>query len=95
MDYSIVSKKRPSYKSMTKCVLVSGHDGFDAVLDISPTMLNLTHCGKSYFRMTTGSYKVFDDGSVGALYLWDGWADQKLASKSSMPTSPADQSKTA
>lgn len=66
-------KKRPPYKSMTKCVLVSdtGKEGVDAVLDIVPTMMNLTREGKSYFRMD--SWQTFPDGSIGAVYLWYGY----------------------
>lgn len=66
-------KKRPSYKSMTKCVLVSdtGKDGIDAVLEIAPTMNSLTREGKSYFRMD--AWQTFPDGSIGALYLWSGY----------------------
>lgn len=71
----IVVKKRPPYKSMTKCVLVSdtGPEGVDAVLDIVPTMKNITRNGREYFRMD--SWQTFPDGSIGAVYLWYGYGE--------------------
>lgn len=71
-------KKRPPYKSMTKCVLVSdiGEEGVGAVLEIVPTMKNLTREGKSYFRMDVT--QTFPDGSIGALYLWTGYGPAQM-----------------
>jgi hypothetical protein len=58
---------------MTKCVLVSdvGQEGIDAIIELAPTMKNLTREGKSYFRMDV--WQSFPDGSIGALYLWTGY----------------------
>jgi hypothetical protein len=69
-----MNTRPPKLSEHVACVLVEGPaDG--TILPIAPTMKNITHSGERYFRMS--SWREFDDGTTGALYLWDGWAAQK------------------
>ena len=70
-----ISTLKP-FKDCVRCVLIQSKPSDqeqipNIILDIAPTMQNITHDGKKYFRMK-GSRHVNDDGSQGALYLWYG-----------------------
>ncbi len=67
----------------SKCtgIMLISHDGENDVrqiLDISPTMKNITHCGKKYFRIKDARSSR-KNGEPLASYLWDGWVDSVMA----------------
>lgn len=65
--------KHKTFKSMHGCFLEKGpHEG--EVIEVAPTMKNITREGNLYFRMEGA--KVIKDGKVYAMYLWDGWGKQ-------------------
>lgn len=69
------------FKDCTKTVLHCGFDDMpDVVLDIVPTMQNITHDGKKFFRLKV-TRQIQPDGSQWGVYLWEGWMDENLRRK--------------
>lgn len=67
------------FKKLTCLSLTRGLKPEDQgpVMHIAPTMKNIVHDGKRYFRLDA-SRRILDDGTECAIYLWDGWADKRL-----------------
>lgn len=64
----------------TKVLLEGGTSDADHVfLDIEPTMKNITHQGRRYFRCPNSRGQDPADGQWGMMYLWDGWGKWKMA----------------
>jgi hypothetical protein len=76
---------KPKWADMNWLRLMEGPSNL-TVLDISPTMKNITHRGERYFRMQD-SWSTRLDGEpeerteCGALYLWAKWMPKGLAEK--------------
>lgn len=69
----------PTFKSMSRLVITSGFDE-GQLLEIAPTMKNITHGGKRYFRLDQ-SRQQCEDGTWAAVYLWDGYGEELLRRK--------------
>jgi hypothetical protein len=68
-----------SKRKCTKIYLEGGTSDTDhKFLDIAPTMKNITHNGKRYFRCPRSWAQDPADGEWAVMYLWDGWGDWKL-----------------
>lgn len=68
----------PKFKEMSKLVITTGlDDDMGQVLEIAPTMKNITQGGKRYFRLDQ-TCRQFPDGSWAAVYLWDGYGEELL-----------------
>lgn len=48
-------------------------------MDIAPTMQNITHNGRRYFRCPKSYAQNPDNGKWAMMYLWDGWVEWKYA----------------
>lgn len=69
-------KKKPP--KCTKIFLEGGTSDTDhQFLNISPTMKNITHEGKKYFKCTNSRAQDPTDGQWGMMYLWEGWGAWK------------------
>lgn len=67
-----VATKRPAYKNMDQCCLVSGFEleGEQPIfLDIAPTVKNITHGSHRYFRMSNTWGSSIETGKTHGVYL--------------------------
>lgn len=71
---------KPPKKVFTKCNLIRTDDDEQVLLDIAPTMKNITYKGEKYFKMD-GVMRPLEDSTWARCYLWDGWWRWTLAKK--------------
>jgi hypothetical protein len=71
----------PKFKDLSRVVLTTGFDEDPLQhLEIAPTMKNIFHGGKRYFRLDQSRHK-FPDGTWAGLYLWEGYGQELLRRK--------------
>lgn len=71
-------KDWPSWKEMEACRLEEGPSA-GTIIEVAPTMVNITHKGERYFRMDKTRYQEPETERWMGVYLWDGWGDQLRA----------------
>jgi hypothetical protein len=71
--------KKNTEPKCTKVFLEGGTgEGDHKWLNIAPTMKNITHEGRKYFRCMNSRAQDPTDGEWGQMYLWEGWGAWRL-----------------
>lgn len=72
-------KNDPSWPAWADMAALRLEEGPSAgtVIEVAPTMVNITHKGERYFRMQGTRYEDPTTGRILGCYLWEGWGPQK------------------